>query len=100
MNVSNGTWRAQRVLVGDNAGSDGRVTIAGGTSMLAGDLIFGDSARATGVARMTGGQLVVTNADTIIGDAGFGVFAVSNGTVRTAGVRLGLSAGGQGTVNI
>ena len=73
--VSNGNWQARNVNVGHNAGSQGSLTIAGGTSTISSNLILGICGSATGSVSVAGGSLFVTNA------AGNATLEVRNGTV-------------------
>jgi T5SS/PEP-CTERM-associated repeat protein len=100
MTVSNSTWLAKDVSVGNNAGSQGTLTIAGGTNSLAGNLQIGYNPNATGTVLLTGGQLVATNTDTYIGRSGVGQMTVSNGTWLAKDVYVGELANSQGTLNI
>ena len=76
----------------------------GGTITAGGSLTLGDSAGATGVLWMTGGNLVATNNTgtgfIIIGNAGAGAMTVSNGTVRFDQMFAGDAVGGSGTITI
>jgi len=63
MFVSNATWLAQSVMVGRLAGSQGTLTVAGGTSSVYSNLTIGSSnCTGTGTVVITGGSLFVTNA--------------------------------------
>jgi hypothetical protein len=64
MTVSNGTWLAMtNVTVASGPGSQGSLTIAGGTSSVLSILSIGNFAcTATGVVNIVGGELNVTNA--------------------------------------
>ena len=85
MTVSNGAVTAGNlngpvpVLVGALGGSQGTLTIQSGTFNSAGPLRIGDAAAATGNVWMTGGQLVMTNANTFIGSDGVRQLTMSNG---------------------
>jgi T5SS/PEP-CTERM-associated repeat protein len=81
MTVSNGVVLAQRVNVGSGSGSQGTLTVAGGTNSFASFLDVGLFANATGAVWVTGGQLTVTNSPTVVGGSGAGQMTVSNGTV-------------------
>lgn len=100
MTVSGGVWRAQEVRVGSTTGSQGTLTIAGGTNVFSDALSVGAEIGATGAVWMTGGQLTVTNAATIVGDDGVGQMTVSNGTWRAMDVRVGQTNDSQGTLTI
>ncbi len=100
MTVSNGLWQALRVYVGFNAGSQGTLTIAGGTNTVAVDLEIGENINSTGVVWLTGGRLVTTNFGTFIGVSGAGQMTVSNGIWLTKDVFVGLAASSRGTLTI
>ncbi len=100
MTVSNGTWRAADVTVGDAAGSRGTLAIAGGSNTLASVLKVGNAAGATGTVWMSGGQLIVTNAQTFVGITGVGQMTVSNGTWRAGEVDVAYDPGAQGTLTV
>src|SRR5882724_7845152 len=76
--VSNGTLRAADVNVANDPGSQGTLTIGGGTSTFLS--LAAANSGATGTVWMTGGQLTVPNQSTALGDPGFGQMTVSNGT--------------------
>lgn len=80
MTFSNGMWGAASVDI-----SQGTLTIAGGTGMLQSELDVGGP---NGAVWLTGGQLTVT--EMFVGIHGFGQMTVSNGTLQTGGVSLGL----------
>jgi hypothetical protein len=108
MTVSNGTWRARDVTVGFLAGSQGRLTVAGGTNLLSSSLTVGGSAgsrgtltvaggvtsvysnltvgftacTSTGIVNVTGGALRVTN------NAANAVLEVRSGTLTQSGGTL------------
>ena len=71
----------QAIVAGVNAGSQGTLTIAGGSNIFAGPLRAGDNAGAMGAVWVTGGLLNLTNAGAFIGNGGTGQMTVSNGTV-------------------
>jgi hypothetical protein len=100
MMMSNGTWLARDVIVSSEAGSQGTLTIAGGTNRLSSSLTVGNLTNTTGAVWVTGGQLVVTNDFTIIGRSGVGQMTVSNGTWLAQYVEVGTTAGSQGTLTI
>jgi T5SS/PEP-CTERM-associated repeat protein len=100
MTVSNGAWLARDVVVGTSAGSQGTLTIAGGTNQFSSDLSVGYNAGATGTVWLTGGQLIVTNTSSYIGFSGIGQMTVSNGAWLARDVVVGTSAGSQGTLTI
>ena len=98
MTVSNGVWLANEVDLGTRGG-DGTLTIAGGTSTMAGQLLLATGS-GTGTVWMTGGQLTVTNNPTIIGSDGFGQMAVSNGFWSPSAVVVGATNGSVGVLTI
>lgn len=100
MTVSNGTWRAEMVIVGDNSGSQGTLTVAGGTNTLSGRLAVGYGSGSTGTVWLTGGQLMVTNDFTFVGYDGDGQMTVSNGIWRANELDLGMNSGSQGTLTV
>jgi T5SS/PEP-CTERM-associated repeat protein len=90
MTVSNGTWLAQKVYVGTRIqGSSplgcGTLTIAGGTNTFSTYLYLGYQGRTTGTVWVTGGQTTVTG-DIIVGNGGFGLMTVSNGSVTASAI--------------
>ena len=98
MTVSNGVWLANEVDLGTRGG-DGTLTIAGGTTTMAGQLVLATGS-GTGTVWMTGGQLTVTNNPTIIGSGGFGQMAVSNGFWSPSAVIVGGTNGSVGVLTI
>lgn len=92
--VSNGTWLARNVFLGDMA----TLTVAGGTSRLSSYLSVGDAAGETSVVWVTGGQLVVTNDLSFIGDIGVGQATVSNGTWLARDIVVAKASGSRGTL--
>ena len=100
MTISNGTVPALSVIVGRTAGSQGTLTVAGGTNTISSTLTVGSSAKATGTVWVTGGQLVVTNNNTVIGNAGVGQMTVSNVTVLSGAVTVGNVGGSKGTLTV
>jgi hypothetical protein len=90
------------LTIGNFAGSQGTLTVAGGTNTVSTLMALGNDDNTTGVVWMTGGQLLMTNAfDTIeIGLSGVGQMTMSSGTVQVAVLEVGLGLGaglGQGT---
>ncbi len=75
MTVSNGTWQSEVIQVGETIGSQGFLTVAGGTNSAYESLTIGTAdCSATGTVTVTGGSLFVTN------DSGNAVLDVENGT--------------------
>lgn len=100
MTVSNGTWLANEVFVGYHPGSQGTLTIAGGTTVLSSDLFIGGEYGSTGTLWMTGGQLFVTNNVSFLQVAAVGQMTISNGTCLAATMYLGGEGTEQGTLTI
>jgi hypothetical protein len=100
MIVSDGTLLANDVHVGLNSGSQGTLTIAGGTTSLSADLHLSWD----GTVWVTAGQLLVTNGATSIGGGSGCQMTVSNGTVLANTVTVGAGdstftvAGGSATL--
>lgn len=95
LTVSNGTLIANDVAVADGGGSQGTLTIAGGTSRFV-FLSTGLQVGTTGTVWLTGGQLTVSNETTVVGGDGVGQMTVSNGTWAGSLVTVG----NQGTLTI
>lgn len=102
MTISNGTWSALYTFVGFNPGSDGTLTVAGGTNLISFILDVGLRTNATGAVWMSSGQLLVTNAGigVALGDSGVGQMTISNGTVQTPSLVLGYTSTSQGTLTV
>jgi T5SS/PEP-CTERM-associated repeat protein len=100
MTVSNAAWRASGVNVGYDPGAQGTLTLAGGTNIFASAFEVGIQGGATGAVWMTGGQLIVTNQTTFIGEDGVGRMTVSNGTWQAQGVDVGFGAGSDGGLTV
>lgn len=102
MTVSNGTWRANRVTVGFGPVSIGTLTVAGGVNEFSGAFLVGSEQDSQGTVWITGGQLVFTNAPTVIGSNGFGRATLSNGTWLANHVFLGFDPffGATGIVSV
>ena len=105
MAISNGTVLSGRVYVAAGAGSGGTLTVAGGGLTASSSLYLGYGAMGagpasteTGVLRVTGGQLTVTNGGTAIGYYGAGQLTVTGGVVRASSVTVGQYAGSQGAL--
>jgi hypothetical protein len=85
--------------VGNDAGSEGTLTVAGGTHTVeGGELTIGNNATAMGTVWVTGGQLETDSA--VIGVAGVGQMSVSNGNWQVEDVSVGAASGGQGTLTV
>ena len=105
MTLSNGTWESPVMFVASVAGSQGTLTIAGGTAYLAGvsapdPPTFNVGAVGTGTLWMTGGQLIATNSDGHVGWYGVGRMAVSNGTWLAGDITVGYKVGSSGTLTL
>ncbi len=98
--ISNGVWRASEVYVGALPGANGTLTIAAGQVDFRYSLFTGWRAGATGTVFLTGGELVTTNSDTFIGDAGIGRITVSGGRWRALTGWLGFYAGARGELTV
>src|SRR3984957_1753765 len=94
MNVSNATWLAGLVAVGDDFGAQGTLSVADGGSVTAAGLLAGIDG--TGTVWLTGGIINTLDEDVELGDFGFGVMTISNGILQADAVLVGLS--GQGLV--
>jgi hypothetical protein len=84
MIVSNGTWRARDVALGNLPGSRGTLAIAGGTNTVSSSLLIGTlNCTATGIVTVSGGSLFVTNAaGNAVLDVQSGTLTISGGTLR------------------
>jgi hypothetical protein len=106
MTVSNGTVLASDVFVANAFGSAGTLTVAGGTNQFLGSLSVAADVNTTGTVLVSGGQLVVTNALTILGGDSFGSpggaarMTVTGGRTLGAGVMVGATSGSQGTLSV
>ena len=100
MTISNGTFLANGLQLGEFAGSRGTLTMAGGTNNLSVSMAVGFVANATGSVWMTGGQLLVNNGTLEVGRSGIGQMTVSNGTVSVRELDVGHFANSSGTFTI
>jgi len=108
MMMSGGTLECfDEAFVGMNDGSQGTLTIAGGTAVFNGTLgrndglVIGSNALASGSVWVTGGQmLLATSVGIYVGLAGTGQLTVSNGIVQTLGIYVAANAGSQGTLTL
>lgn len=102
LTVSNGTWLARDVFVGYRPGSQGTLTVAGGTNLLSFILDIGLNANATGAVWMSGGELIVTNSGNgiAVGDSGVGQLTISNGVCQTPSVFVAYTSTAQGTLSV
>ncbi|MGD0651918.1 MAG: thrombospondin type 3 repeat-containing protein [Verrucomicrobiia bacterium] len=102
LNLLSGTSALGPIEVGGGPGSQGTLTVAGGTNSIQGALVVGASIGATGTVWMTGGQLVQTNTylvsnttnfwPTCVGPWGAGFLTVSNGNWLGNTMLLGMHA--------
>jgi T5SS/PEP-CTERM-associated repeat protein len=100
MTVSNGTWLATNVFVGQYSGSQGTLTMAGGNRELSGLLSIGYAAGATGTVWVTGGTLTGSNSETVVGYFGVGSMTVSNATWLASDVFVADTSISQGTLTL
>ena len=102
MTVSNGSWLADTVYVGYSPGSQGTLTIAGGTNVVGGYLDVGLYSGASGSVLLDGGELNNTNSSsaTSVGESGVGQMTVNGGLWRAAGVNVGNGSGSSGALTI
>jgi T5SS/PEP-CTERM-associated repeat protein len=100
LTVSNGTTDIGALEIGENPGSVGTLTVAGGANALDGYMLVGNSPGATGTVWMTGGSMLATGSVTRVGNAGPGQMIVSNGAWASQGLEVGSFAGGNGTLTL
>lgn len=103
LSVRSGSVTTSQLIVGEFAGSQGTLSIAGGVVTATLEIPVGDKAGATGHLLMTGGLLFVTNDLNYkirVGDAGTGVMTVSNATAVAGDMSVGRHGGSQGTLTI
>jgi hypothetical protein len=85
MTVSNGTFLGRTMIIGHNQVSQGSLTIFGGVTSVASNLVAGMYSNATGVIQVTGGELNVTNpsgtGQLVVGQLGRGTYVQSGGTL-------------------
>lgn len=98
MTVSNATWQARSVDVAFGTGSQGTLTVAGGTVTFSSSFSITQRTAATGTVWMADGQLTVTNSSTAVGYLGVGQMTVSNGLWRAKDVLVG--TGGEGKLTM
>ena len=91
MTVSNGLFSTQGLEIGYFVGSQGTLTIAGGTNVLS-SFVHVSRGGTTGTIWLNGGLVLATNDLTNIGDqGGFGQIIVSNGVWQSQRIRVGSS---------
>jgi len=98
--LSNGQVAASSMIVGTGPGSSGALTVAGGTATLSGGLAVGVGSNAVGTVFITGGQLIVTNQNSVVGGYGVGSVIVSNGALLAQALNVGNSTGSVGLLTI
>lgn len=91
LNLSDGANTFGAVEVGGDPGSQGTLTMAGGTNTLLAGLMVGASLHATGTVWLTGGQVIATNLPTWVALWGSGMLVVSNGNWLGSMVLVGLN---------
>jgi T5SS/PEP-CTERM-associated repeat protein len=99
--VNGGTMFGSEIQVAASSGSQGILTIGGGTLDMSSTLTAGFGASSTGTVSVTAGQLIATNGNTYIGggsSTGFGQMNVSGGNVTLANLSVGPNGNGQLTV--
>ncbi len=84
MTVSNGTWLATNAVVGANTGSQGTLTVAGGSSTVSSNLTVGRYAcDSTAIVNVNAGTLAVTNsAVNAVLDVRGGTLTVNGGSLQ------------------
>jgi hypothetical protein len=102
MTVLDGIWQTATVVIGDLSGSQGMLTLAGGTSVLS-YLVISLVPGGDGSVLMTGGSLTTAEAD--IGYIGTGQMTISGGTWLAGNVNVGawsddIYGSGQGTLTV
>ena len=87
---------------GQDPGSPGTLTVAGGTGNFSGTLCVGLNTNAIGSVLLAGGQLVISNGPSAFGLYGAGQMTISNNSTLTSdrAVIVGLGAGSQGDVTM
>lgn len=96
LSLSNATAAFTYPIVGANAGSQGILTLAGGTATVSSVMDLGDDLTATGTVWIIDSQLNVPGL--YVGLFGTGQFTASNSTVRSSGgLDVGSQAGARGT---
>lgn len=90
LDLLGGTNMLGPLEVGGNPGSQGTMTIAGGSNTFLAGVMIGESINATGTVWMTGGQVLATNLTTCVADWGYGVVTVSNGAWLGSTMLVGL----------
>ncbi|HTS17496.1 MAG TPA: hypothetical protein VMP11_07980 [Verrucomicrobiae bacterium] len=94
MMLSNGLCMADEIFLGNSFGSQGTLTVAGGTNTLSGGFLAGISPGTGGTVWMTGGRLDASAADLEVGNFGVGRMTISNGTCVADGIIVSQGTGG------
>ncbi len=100
LTVQGGTLLVSNLTAGALNGSQGTLTLAGGTNQIFGMLLTANLGAATGAIWLTAGQLVATNFGPVIGHFGPGQFTMSNGTFLARNLTVGNAAGSRGTFTV
>jgi hypothetical protein len=96
LTINSGLVSAGTMTVGGLTNSTGAVNMNGGQLNILALLSLGRNPGTTGSFSMLGGQLLVSNDDTRVGDTGIGYMSVSNSTAMLTNLQVGrdpLSAG-------
>ncbi len=100
MTVSNGICQALGIDVGGVGGSQGTLTLAGGTNYLTAPMHVGRQLNATGTVWLTGGQLIVSNSFIAVGVGGVGRMTVSNGTLMADSIIVSTNGTARGVFSV
>jgi T5SS/PEP-CTERM-associated repeat protein len=95
-----GLLLARETVIGEADDSHGTLTVVSGTNAITSFLFIGNAAGATGKVWLTGGELVVTNDVTRIGEWGVGALTISNGLWRAAEVDVANLGTARGTLTM
>ena len=87
--INGGTVYAGAMTVGGLTNSTGFLNLNGGTLLVSAFLSSGRNLSTTGSVSITGGQLIVTNDDTRVGDEGWGEMVISNATANLNNLQVG-----------
>ncbi|MBL9166502.1 MAG: hypothetical protein JNN07_02035 [Verrucomicrobiales bacterium] len=99
MTLRAGMFRsASDLVLGGLAGSVGRLSMGGGTSIVSGILILGDDPLSRGEFQLNGGSLIATNGTARIGEDGSGSFILSDGLALMEDVSVGRSSNSAGVL--
>ena len=98
MTMSNGIASCQAVYIGyDYFGS---MAMLGGTMTMSSGLTLGYVAGSTGQVWLAGGQMVMTNLPTLVGNSGVGQMVLSNGNIQVSTIFVGNTSGPGGTLSV